>query len=133
MSYTPPALTPGGVTWAQLQTFGFQGTIEKVARANGLAAPVVSRLRSSESAADAVRAYSALLDQFLDGTPIAIGEVAGRMNDLATIFHSLAQAADEINALVAANPGTIRHFIVRPTHDSASSTGQSVKQSRTWY
>jgi hypothetical protein len=127
VSYTPPVLAGSGVTWAQLRSLGFQGTLARLAQVNGLPPALISRLSSSQTISNAVRAYAALVDQFLAGDPVDVNEISTRMTDLSKVFRSLAQAADDVNTLIAANPGTVHDVVTK-----GNGGDRVVKRKRTW-
>jgi hypothetical protein len=116
-----------GITWAQLRSLGFHGTLAQVALTNGLPAPLASRIKSSDTVSGAVHAYAALIDRFLAGDPVDINEVTNRMTDLARVFHALAQAADDANALIAANPGTVHDVAI-----NGNGGDRRLERRRTW-
>jgi hypothetical protein len=132
VSYTPPTVLTSGVTWTGLRSLGFHGTLAQVAQVNSFAPNLVSRLKSPATVADAFRAYAALVDRFLAGDPISSTETVNRATDFAKVFHAIAQAADDINALIVANPGTLRDVVTRPVGNGTTIAGQFVQRKRTW-
>ncbi|GAC1448614.1 MAG: hypothetical protein NVSMB9_31930 [Isosphaeraceae bacterium] len=132
MAYTAPVIATSGITWAQLKGLGFQGTLAQVALANNLASSLVGRLKSADTMEGAYQAYSSLVDQYLAGDPVDLKEVLSRGTDLSKVFHALAQAADDINALVTNNPGTIRDVISRPVGDGSTLAGHNMMRRRIW-
>ena len=131
MSYTPPTVVTSGVTWTTVQALGFHGTLAKVALANGLAPALASRIKSSDAVSGAVQAYASLVDRYLSGDPVDLASTLSRASDLARVFRSLAQAADDVNTPIAANPGTVHDVIVKPV-GGGTTAGQYVKHRRTW-
>lgn len=132
MPYTPPSLASSGITWAQLQSLGFHGTLGQVSLANGLSQAVASRLKSADTVGLTIHAYSALVDRFLSGDPIDITDILNRLTDLARVFRSLAQAADDVNTLISANAGTVHDVFTRPVGNGITIAGQYVRLRRTW-
>jgi hypothetical protein len=127
VSYTPPSVAGSGVTWAQLRSQGFHGTLALIAQANGLPPALASRIKTSDTVANSVRAYAELVDHYLSGDPIDGNEVKTRMTDLAKVFHALAQTADDINSLIDANPGTVHDVVSAPVAGR-----RIVRRQRTW-
>jgi hypothetical protein len=132
VSYTPPSLTPSGVTWTSLRALGARGTFAQVAQVNNMAPALADRLRSPDAVAGAVRAYTELVGRFVAGDPIDITEATNRAIDFSKVFHALAQAADDINALIVANPGTLKDVFIHPTGSGTSAAGQFAQRRRTW-
>lgn len=111
---------------------GFHGTLGQVALANGLSAVVAARLKSADTVGLTIHAYSTLVDRFLSGDPVDITDVMNRMTDLTRVFRSLAQAADDVNSLISANPGTVHDVFTKPVGNGTTTAGQYVRLRRTW-
>ncbi len=108
MAYSAPVLTPSGTTWAQLQALGAQGLAQKIAAVNHCNPDVVSRLAGGKTIAETFAAYMTMVGRYLAGDPVEATDFQARLLNVATVFHALAAACDEINTLIDANPGTLK-------------------------
>ena len=117
MAYTAPVIANSGTTFAQLPALGLQGLLLKLGTANNASPDVLARLRGgSTGLANSLNVYGAMVDRYLAGDPVEIVDFKRRLHDLATVLRVVAQAADEINTLVDANPGTIKNVVDRPAN-----------------
>lgn len=111
MAYSSPTIAPSGSTFAQLQAGGFRKQLERLADANALPPPIRSLILGRF---DAIRTGIVhTVDGYLRGDPAAIADINAKLLAYATALKAIATAIDEINTLVAANPGTIRPVVGR--------------------
>lgn len=106
MAYTSPTIAPSWTTFAQLQAGGFRKQLERLATANGFTLAVQSLILGRF---DAIRTgITHTVDAYLQGDPATINDLNAKLLNYATALKAIATAIDEINTLVAANPGTIK-------------------------
>lgn len=111
MAYTPPTIAPSGTTFAQLQAGGFSKQLDRLAGANNFTPAVRSLVLGRVNAIRTGIVHT--IDAYLRGDPATIGDINARLLNYATALRAIAAAIDEVNTLVAANPGTIRP-VIRP-------------------
>jgi hypothetical protein len=106
VSYTPPSLTASGTTFPQLQSAGFSGILSNISSANAFDLATNSLLFAIARTAAGPNMVP-IADNFLSGQPMDLAALLARLGRYSSALHALAQAADELGTLMAANPGTL--------------------------
>jgi hypothetical protein len=106
VAYTSPTITPSNTTFAQLLAGGFQGQLVRLANANAFPPAIRSLMLGRLDAISA--GISHIVDAFLRGDPVATADANAKLLTYATALKAVTAALEEINVLVAANPGTLK-------------------------
>jgi hypothetical protein len=116
LAYTPPAITASGTTFAQWQTFGLVGHLEKLIAANTFTANQVIGLRYAETGKLQIVFDNArnLIEGYLRGEPMDNATAAQKLLDRAVMFSALATLMNEAGTLMAANQGTLSAMVKNP-------------------
>ncbi len=107
MPYVSPTIVPSGTTFAQLQAGGFGAELKRLIAANDFP-PAVDSLLSGDFET-LHRAIVHLVDAYLRGDPVAANDVNTKLLYFATALKTILTAIEEVNALVAANTGTLKN------------------------
>jgi hypothetical protein len=106
MSYQSPTINPSGTTFAQFEAGGFHGQLTRVVNANSFSATVRSLILGPLDVVE--RGIVHTIDAFLRGDPITTRDANASLMSYALTLKAITAALDEVNALVDANPGTLK-------------------------
>jgi GDSL-like Lipase/Acylhydrolase family len=117
-------LTSSGTTLAQATNSTLWGTTDRLAAANSFSAKVQAYLGMPRQgqAQQFWDGFEQLATSYLGGVPVDASDTLTRLTDYATALNAQAEVANEIVALVAANPGTLNTTI-----DSTGTAANTVR------
>jgi hypothetical protein len=124
-TYTPPSITASGTTFAQFQTGGISGHLERlIAAQTGLSTKAIEMARAGKQVRfqQVYNRLSAVVEEFNSGRPSSTANVAAAFADLATVFAMLNTLCNEAGTLIAANPGTL-HTGINPVGNAFTYRG----------
>jgi hypothetical protein len=109
MAYQSPSVTSSGTTFAQLRSGGLRGQLDRLATSNAFSPAVRSLIVGPLDTIHTGIVHA--VDAFIQGDPVATGDVSAKLLTYATALKAIACALDEVNALIDANTGTLKNIV----------------------
>jgi hypothetical protein len=107
MAYVAPTVTASSATFAQLQSSGFSGIVERILAASSGESIPFWRAGKTGNLQQVYNHVAKMTTEFLRGEPVTIASLETDLKNAHGTFLALAEACSEIGVLIDANQGTL--------------------------